>query len=176
MIGRGQVTVELAPLALGPALAAEHVAVGDDRVRAEAVERQFGFDGFVPSLEGNGIWIMWAFFLGWLALTWTAFIRRETELGIKVTRFEELLRYPLIVAIVAVSLLAFQGSGPIQTPEGTWWYPAKLILYAGALVIGLFLRLIMRRWTTRFRKLALGPDAAEEAALTPDQRCSGRNR
>ena len=122
--------------------------------------------GFVPSLEGNGIWIMWAFFLGWLALTWTAFIRRETELGIKVTRFEELLRYPLIVAIVAVSLLAFRGSGPIQTPEGTWWYPAKLILYAGALVIGLFLRLIMRRWTTRFRKLALGPDAAEEAALT----------
>lgn len=122
--------------------------------------------GFVPSLEGNGIWIMWAIFLGWLALTWTAFIRRETEIGIKVTRFEELLRYPLIVAIVAVSLMAFQGSGPIQTPEGTWWYPAKMILYAGALVIGLFLRLIMRRWTTRFRKLAMGPDAAEEAALT----------
>ncbi len=121
--------------------------------------------GFVPILEGNGVVWMWAFFIAWLALTWTAFLRRESDLGIKVTKFEEMARYPLIVAIVVVAIMAFQGSGPIQTPEGTWWYPTKMILYAWALVIGLFLRLVMRRWTTRFRKLAMGPDAAEEAAL-----------
>lgn len=122
--------------------------------------------GFVPLLEGNGIWVMWAVFAAWLAITWTAFLRRETDLGIKVTRFEELLRYPLILAITVFALMAFNGTGPIQTPEGTWWYPTKMILYAWALVIGLFLRLVMRRWTVRFRKLAMGPDAAEEAALT----------
>lgn len=121
--------------------------------------------GFVPVLEGAGIWIMWAIFIAWLAITWTAFLRRETDIGLKVTKFEEWLRYPLIAAIVLVSLLAFAGSGPVHSMEGTFWYPAKMILYAGTLVIGLFLRLIMRRWTTRFRKLAMGPDAAEEAAL-----------
>ncbi len=122
--------------------------------------------GFVPILEGSGIWVMWAIFIAWLAITWTAFLRRETDLGLVVTKIEEVLRYPLIVGIVIVSLLAFNGQGPVQTPEGTLWYPTKMILYAWALVIGLFLRLVMRRWTTRFRKLAMGPDAAEEAALT----------
>ena len=48
---------------------------------------------------------------------------------------------------------------------------AALARDAGALVIGLFLRLIMRRWTTRFRKLAMGPDAAEEAATLIAEFC-----
>jgi hypothetical protein len=98
-------------------------------------------------------------------MTWTAFIKRETDLGIKVTRAEELLRYPLIAAIVVVSIMALNGAGPVVTPEGTHWYPAKMILYAFALCIGLFLRLVMRRWTERFRVLALGPNAEQEAAL-----------
>jgi hypothetical protein len=121
--------------------------------------------GFVPMLEGAGIWIMWLIFVAWLAMTWTAFIKRETDLGIKVTRAEELLRYPLIAAIVVVSIMALNGAGPVVTPEGTHWYPAKMILYAFALCIGLFLRLVMRRWTERFRVLALGPNAEQEAAL-----------
>lgn len=121
--------------------------------------------GFVPMLEGAGVWIMWLVFAVWLAMTWTAFIQRETAAGIKVTRTEELLRYPLIALIILFSLMAFNGSGPIQSVEGTYWYPAKMILYAFTLMIGLFLRLVMRRWTTRFQKLAMGPDMAEEAAL-----------
>lgn len=121
--------------------------------------------GFVPALDGSGIYVMWAVFLAWLAITWTAFLRRETDIGIKVTRFEELLRYPLIAGIVVVAVMAFNGAGPVHVSSGTFWYPTKMILYAWALVIGLFLRLVMRRWTTRFRKLAMGPDAAEEAAL-----------
>jgi hypothetical protein len=40
-----------------------------------------------------------------------------------------------------------------------------MFLYAFALCIGLGLRFIMRAWTVRFRRLAAGPDAAEEAAL-----------
>jgi nitric oxide reductase large subunit len=78
---------------------------------------------------------------------------------------EEKLRYPLIVAIVVVSLMAYAGRGPVEVGEGSFWYPTKMILYAFALCIGLFLRLVMRRWTTRFRKLAEGPNPAEQAAL-----------
>lgn len=120
--------------------------------------------GFIPVLEGNLTW-MWLFFAVWLGMTWTAFFQRETDLGIAVTLWEERLRYPLIVAIVVISIMAFYGQGPVQSSEGVYWYPTKMIAYAFALCIGLFLRLVMRRWTTRFRKLAMGPDAAEEAAL-----------
>jgi hypothetical protein len=121
--------------------------------------------GFVPALEGGAIWLMWLFFAIWLAMTWTAFIKRETDLGIAVTKTEEFLRYPLIVALFAIAFLALGGSGPVTVSEGAWWYPAKIALYAFALCIGLFLRLVMRRWTERFRILAMGPDAAQEAAL-----------
>ncbi|MFN2098543.1 hypothetical protein [Altererythrobacter sp. MF3-039] len=121
--------------------------------------------GFIPMLDGAGIWWMWLFFAIWLAMTWTAFIKRETDIGIKVTRLEELLRYPLIAAIFLFAFMAIGGSGPVETGEGNHWYPWKMILYAFALCIGLFLRLVMRRWTERFRILAAGPNAEQEAAL-----------
>ena len=121
--------------------------------------------GFVPFLVGPGIWWMWLFFSIWLAMTWMAFIKRETAIGIKVTMLEEKLRYPLIATLFIVAFMAFDGNGPIVTGEGSHWYPAKMALYAFALCIGLFLRLVMRRWTTRFQILARGPNAAEETAL-----------
>ncbi|MGQ5701954.1 hypothetical protein ACUJ46_07895 [Sandaracinobacteroides sp. A072] len=121
--------------------------------------------GFVPILEGNGVWWMWLFFIVWLAMTWTAFFKRETDMGIKVTRTEELLRYPLIAALFIAAFLAFNGSGPIVSGEGSYWYPSKMALYGFALIIGLFLRLVMRRWTERFRILAMRDDPEQEAAL-----------
>jgi hypothetical protein len=122
--------------------------------------------GFIPLLEAPGaLAAMWIFFLTWLGMTWAAFIKRETDIGIKITRTEELLRYPLIAGIVLVSVMAYLGSGPVQVGVGTYWYPAKMILYAFALVIGLFLRFVMRQWTVYFRALAAGPDAAIQARL-----------
>ena len=121
--------------------------------------------GFVPALEGAGVWWMWLIFLIWLAMTWTAFIKRETDIGIAVTKTEEFLRYPLILGLFAVVAMAFGGSGPIVSGEGTYWYPTKMGLYAFALIIGLFLRVVMRRWTARFRILAERDDPAQEAAL-----------
>lgn len=126
--------------------------------------------GFVPMLEGAGIWLMWLFFAVWLAMTWTAFLKRETDIGIAVTKTEEFLRYPLIVILFVVALMAFNGSGPVQVAEGSHWYPAKIFLYAFALVIGLWLRVVMRRWTAAFRILAAGPDAEVERKLDVDIR------
>ncbi len=121
--------------------------------------------GFLPILDGAGLWAMWIFFAVWLGMTWMAFLRRETDSGIRITMLEERLRYPLITAIIILSLMAFNGTGPVEVSEGSFWYPAKMILYAFALCIGLFLRLVMRRWTSRFRKLAEGPNPAEQLAL-----------
>jgi hypothetical protein len=122
--------------------------------------------GFVPMLEAPGaLTAMWVFFLVWLGMTWAAFIKRETDIGIRITRAEELLRYPLIAGIVILSLMAFYGSGPVKSDIGTYWYPAKMIFYAFTLCIGLFLRFVMRQWTVYFRALAAGPDVAIQAKL-----------
>lgn len=105
------------------------------------------------------------FFLTWLGMTWAAFIKRETDIDIRITRKEELLRYPLIAGIVLLSVMAYVGQGPVEVGQGTFWYPTKMILYAFALCIGLFLRYVMRQWTVYFRALAAGPDAAIQAKL-----------
>jgi hypothetical protein len=91
--------------------------------------------------------------------------KRETDIGIRITRTEELLRYPLIAGIVLLSVMAYVGQGPVEVGQGTFWYPTKMILYAFALCIGLFLRYVMRQWTVYFRALAAGPDAAIQAKL-----------
>lgn len=121
--------------------------------------------GFLPILDGAGLTLMWVFFLAWLAMTWAAFVKRETDIGIRITRAEELLRYPLIVGIAILSILAFMGQGPVKVGEGSLWYPAKMILYAFTLVIGLFLRFVMRQWTVYFRELAAGPNPAIQVRL-----------
>jgi hypothetical protein len=121
--------------------------------------------GFVPVLEGAGVWWMWLFFAVWLAMTWTAFIKRETDIGIAVTKAEEILRYPLIAALFLFAAMSFAGSGPILSGESNFWYPSKMALYGFALCIGLLLRVVMRRWTERFRIIAMGSNPAQEAAL-----------
>jgi len=124
--------------------------------------------GFVPLLEGTGVWWMWLFFAVWLGMTWAAFIKRETDLGIRITRAEEMLRYPLIAGLFLAAFLAIGGTGPIVVGEFNLWYPAKMGLYAFALCIGLLLRVVMRRWTERFRIIAQGPNSEQEAALASE--------
>jgi hypothetical protein len=77
------------------------------------------------------------FFPTWLGMTWAAFIKRETDIDIRITRKEELLRYPLIAGIVLLSIMAYMGQGPVDVAPGTVY----------------------------FRALAAGPDAAIQAKL-----------
>ncbi len=115
----------------------------------------------------GGGWLvaMWIIMLSWLALTWSAFIKRETDTGIKLTKIDEALRYILIPAIFISVATSLAGIGPFEAGEGVRWYVAKLGLYGFTLCIGLGLRWIMRLWTVRFRRLAAGPDPVQEAAL-----------
>lgn len=121
--------------------------------------------GFVP---WDRVWLipMWGVFIAWLSLTWTAFFKRETDAGIRLTKIDEGLRYILIPVLLFVGLSSWLGAGPLAVGEGTLWYPAKMTIYGLLLVIGLGLRFIMRAWTVRFRRLAEGPNPAEEAALS----------
>lgn len=111
----------------------------------------------------GGPWIvgMWIFVAGWLSLTWTAYAKRGTDLGVTLTKIDEAIRYIVIPALMITALMSFFTGGPILAN----WYAAKMFIYALMLVIGLFLRYIMRDWVMMFRKLAVGPDAAIEEKL-----------
>ena len=114
---------------------------------------------------GSFLTVMWIAVAGWLALCWSAFIKRETDTGIMLTKIDERVRWVLIPVIFFVGISSLLGHGPFIATEGSRWYAAKFTLYGFTLCIGLGLRWIMRQWTTRFRRLALGPDPIEEAAL-----------
>ena len=120
--------------------------------------------GFV-ALEGLSLAIMWGLGIAWLVLCWAAFLYRETDLGIKLTRIDEALRFIVIPALLISAVLAFLETGPVDVGQGQYWYPAKMLTYGLMLVLGLGLRFIMREWTVLFRVLAEGPNTAAEDQL-----------
>lgn len=114
---------------------------------------------------GNFLTVLWGAVAAWLALCWSAFIKRETDIGIRLSKIDESVRYVLIPVIFFVGISSLLGHGPFEAGEGNRWYAMKFTLYGFTLCIGLGLRWIMRLWTYRFRILAAGPNPGQEAAL-----------
>jgi hypothetical protein len=107
-----------------------------------------------------GMWILTAL---WLALAWSAFLKRGTPLGMTLTLWDDRVRYVLIPVLIAVSLASLITGAPFTAA----WYSTKILIYGGLLVIGLGLRYVMRNWFTIFGQLTKGgPNAALEARLT----------
>lgn len=124
----------------------------------------------------GGAWLtgMWVAVAIWLGLCWGAFIKRETDTGVRLTKVDESVRFVLIPLLFLVSIASLMGHGPLVADPGTRWYAAKMLVYAWTLIIGLKLRFIMREWTAMFRLLAQGPNADVEAKLDKSIRF-GRN-
>ena len=105
---------------------------------------------------------MWVFVACWLALTWSAFARRGTDTGVMLTKIDEAIRYVIIPVLIGAAVWSLAGDGPLKAN----WYSAKVLIYALMLVIGLYLRYIMRDWVGAFRKLAAdGPNETISAAM-----------
>lgn len=115
----------------------------------------------------GGWWLVlnWVLGLSWLGLCLLAFAHRETDKGIRLTIWDERVRFVVIPLLVLVSVSSLLGFGPLDAEAGRRWYASKMGLFAGALCIGLYLRFVMRDWTMMFRELAKGPNPAMEAVL-----------
>jgi hypothetical protein len=115
----------------------------------------------------GGVWLaaMWVASAAWLALCWGAFLARETDRGLRLTKMDERIRFVVIPLLFIVGIGSLLGLGPLSADPGQRWFSAKMIVYGITLVIGLKLRFIMREWTTMFRLLAQGPNADVEARL-----------
>jgi hypothetical protein len=111
---------------------------------------------------GDSVAIVWVIMLAWLALTWAAFIKRETDAGLRITKIDEALRYVLIPLLFLSAVASLVDDWPFTAH----WFAAKVLIYSLLLVIGLVLRFVMRHWTTIFREIAIhGPTPELEGRL-----------
>ena len=115
----------------------------------------------VQPYGGAFLWFVWTATALWLGLCWAAFVYRETDLGVRLTKLDESVRYLLIPVLAIAAISSLLGHGPFNAGPGMAWYSWKVLLYSGLLVIGLGLRFIMREWTTLFRRLAAEGSTAE---------------
>lgn len=111
----------------------------------------------------GGYWLvgMWLLAAAWVTLALAALVHRGTDSGLRLTVWDDRIRYaliPVLLGVAGYSLLT-------GTPLTAQWYAAKMMIYACMLIIGLILRYVMRQWTTTFRRLASGPDPALESRL-----------
>jgi hypothetical protein len=119
----------------------------------------------VQPYGGTFLVAMWVFVAAWLALCWAAFIYRETDRGVMLTKWDERIRFVLIPALMIAAIASLLGKGPFNAGDMQKWFSLKIFLYSIALVIGLKLRFIMREWTGMFRLLAQGPNEEVENRL-----------
>ncbi len=130
--------------------------------------------GLQPHIEGAWLWLMWLLSGGWLALCWAAFVHRETDRGVRLTIWDERIRYLVIPALLISASLSLLGYGPFEAGTMQKWFSWKVLIYGLLLIIGLQLRYIMREWTELFRVLAAGPDPAAESTLEKSLRFGKR--
>ncbi|MEM1231957.1 MAG: hypothetical protein AAGI15_15545 [Pseudomonadota bacterium] len=121
--------------------------------------------GFLWGIHPWGGWALvalWTLFAAWLTLTWTAFVKRETDTGVRLSIIDERIRFALIPVLIVAAVASLLGQGPFLAVHG--WFSAKLLIYALLLVIGLKLRFIMREWTALFRVLEAAETGTAERA------------
>jgi hypothetical protein len=114
-------------------------------------------------LGGGWLVLMWVLTAGWVALALAAFAKRGTDAGLRLTIWDDRIRYVLIPLLAGLATWSLLTDWPFQQN----WYATKILIYSGLLVIGLILRYVMRHWTLTFRQLAVGgPNPELEAKLT----------
>lgn len=128
----------------------------------------------VQPYGGGWLWLIWLLSAGWLGLCWAAFVHRETDRGIRLTVWDERIRYFVIPALLISAGLSLLGYGPFEAGTGQKWFSWKVLIYGLLLIIGLQLRYIMREWTELFRVLAAGPNAEAESTLDKSLRFGKR--
>jgi len=131
--------------------------------------------GYFWGVQPFGGWALvanWGFFGCWVLLCWSAFMFRESDLGIKLTKYDESIRFVFIPLIMICAITSFLGEGPFLAAEGQRWFIAKIFIFSLLLMIGLKLRFVMREWTTVFRILAQKEDEQLELKLERSIRIS----
>lgn len=107
-----------------------------------------------PAIGG----IVWLLSFVWLAANWWMFFNEHHPLTARLRDYDLYLRYLFIPTIAAVALYSvFQGE-----PVVAGWLQAKLLVFAAAVSLGVYLRTEIKQWIIGFGLIRQGGDAADK--------------
>jgi hypothetical protein len=81
----------------------------------------------VQPYDGWYLVAMWVFVAGWLALCISAYVHRETDLGIRLTIYDEKIRYVIIPLLIVGSLASIAGYGPFNAGPNQYWFSIRIL-------------------------------------------------
>ena len=97
------------------------------------------FLGLVP-ITGPGMWTLWIFSAVWFWFMWLVHWRRKAPEGAVLAKWDWRLRYVLITFFAGSALVSLNFGAPFATP----WLALKVLLFAGTMVCGIFVRHYIR--------------------------------
>ena len=95
--------------------------------------------GLVP-ISGWSMWLLWIGSALWFWFMWLVHWRRQTPQGSVLARWDWRLRYVLIAFFAGTALWSLATGTPYAAP----WLAAKVLLFAGTMVCGIFVRHYIR--------------------------------
>ena len=116
--------------------------------------------GLVP-LAGWSLWLLWIGSTLWFWFMWLVHWRRQTAFGSVLARWDWRFRYVLIAFFVGTAIWSLATGAPYAAP----WPAAKVLLFAGAMVCGIFVRHYIREaYRSALPAIAAGRATASDNA------------
>ena len=128
-------------------------------------------------ITGIGVLIVWVATAIWWCVIFAAFKHRGTKLGIKITEFDDKIRYIVIPGLWFLggyTLFTGEVFGTGEEVYGQYWFAAKLFFFGFILCIGLALRFIMKGWAVAFHRLREEGSTPEIETIFTDTLAAGR--
>ncbi len=123
-----------------------------------------GFTLAVPygsPITGGALAALWIVTLLWAALTWVVHHKKNEPIGKQLLKIDMGIRYAVIFGMGALGIQSLTDGAPIADK----WLAWKILLYAGIVANGVWLRRIGGRWQAAFDKVRAGGAERAEGEL-----------
>lgn len=121
-----------------------------------------------PAIGG----IAWLISFIWLGLNWWMFYNDRHPRTPTLRTADLYMRYLLIAVIAVAAIYSMTQGSPIK--QG--WLQAKLLVYAAAISLGVYLRMEIAQWITGFGMVRQGGDAADKGNTIIEEALSRSRR
>ena len=119
---------------------------------------QMAWDLGVSPIGGIYLAAIWVAGLLWLGANWWMFFNEQNPLTAKLKGIDMYIRYGVVIGMGGLGLLSFINGAPIEDN----WLAAKILLFAGAVVLGVYLRSEIKNLVLGFGMIRAGGDEADK--------------
>lgn len=101
--------------------------------------------------------VVWAASLAWTGLNFAGYLQSGRPLGDRIRAWDQSIRMVLAPLLIAIGLWSAFAGGPV----GALFIALKLALFGLMVIVGLYLRGIMKNWAEGFRRLRTAGNSPE---------------